>query len=61
MRWEFEICDLADGVLNMRRFLEALRSVSCSGFLFIEDFRMGDPENILRTQINYLKSLEGDL
>lgn len=59
-RWEFETCDLADGMFSMRQFLADLQAVSYDGFISIEDFRSGDPEEILRTQISYLKSLEDE-
>lgn len=56
--WEFETCDLADGVLDIHQFLEDLKAVDYDGFISIEDFRTGDPQKILRTQIDYMKTLE---
>jgi sugar phosphate isomerase/epimerase len=57
-RWEFEPCDLIDGILRVDQLMEDLSSVGYQGFISIEDFRQGDPAEILRIQIDYLRSLE---
>jgi sugar phosphate isomerase/epimerase len=57
-RWEFEACDLINGILRVDQFMEDLSSVAYEGFISIEDFRMGDPRENLRVQLDFLRSLE---
>jgi sugar phosphate isomerase/epimerase len=61
VRWEFETCDLADGILSVRQFLSDLNAVSYDRFISIEDFRPGDPRAVLEAQIRYLRNLEKSL
>jgi sugar phosphate isomerase/epimerase len=60
-RWEYQGCDLADGILSIPQLLADLKAARYGGFISVEDFRAGDPKTILRAQINYLKSLEEEL
>jgi sugar phosphate isomerase/epimerase len=57
IKWSFEGCPLAEGLLHMPTIFENLRAVSYQGFLSIEDFRQGAAETKLKETMDYLKAI----
>jgi len=58
MEWTYEGCDLSDSILDIGEFMADLKAVGYEGFVSIEDFRVMDPREKLKRQIEYLKSIE---
>jgi len=56
--WDYEGCDLADGILDVPEFLSDLRAVDYDGFISIEDFRQMDYREKLGRQIEFLRAVE---
>lgn len=58
IKWGWEGCDLAEGLLYMPQFVADLKAVDYQGFISIEDFRQMDHREKLGRQIAYLRSIE---
>ncbi|MCC7493362.1 MAG: sugar phosphate isomerase/epimerase [Fimbriimonadaceae bacterium] len=53
--WKWDVCDLADSILDVPAFLRALHERQYAGYLSLEDFRGIDPVTKLGGQLAYLK------
>lgn len=56
--WNWETVDLADSMIDVPLFCRQLAARGYQGFLSVEDFRVLDLEEKLRTQLTFLRSLE---
>ncbi len=57
VHWEYEACDLAEGILDIPQLIKDFRAVDYDGFISIEDFRSIPHRERLSNQIRYLKKL----
>ncbi|MCW8133135.1 MAG: sugar phosphate isomerase/epimerase [Planctomycetota bacterium] len=57
LRWKWEGCALADGLLHVPSIYENLKAVGFRGFTSIEDFRPGAAEAKLKESMDYLKAV----
>ena len=59
MQWQWEFCDLREGVADIPQIIQDLKDVGYSGYISLEEFGPGDDEQKIADQGAYLRRLIG--
>ncbi len=57
MQWQWDFCDLREGMADIPQILQDLKDVGYRGYISLEEFGPGDDEEKIRADGTYLKAL----